>query len=90
MKTLKLLEISYASFGNSEGLRSPLGYLKRMAYVNGRANIFHYGSNRCNCVTRSVMASEVHGMIWEFYFTFIIRNLLRDVLKRMISIEAYV
>ena len=86
----KLIIISDAAFGNARGLRSQLGYLILLVDDTGAANIIHYASNRCKRVTRSVLAAEVHGLVLAFDHSFIIQDMIKEILGRTLDVEAYV
>lgn len=55
----------------------------------GNANVIQFGSNLCERVAMSVMDAEAHEIVLGFYFSFIIRYLMEEVLGRQVVIEAY-
>jgi hypothetical protein len=54
------------SFTNNKDLSSQIGYVLVLANDAGRANILHWSSTKCKRVTRSILASELYGMIHGF------------------------
>ena len=64
--TLRLLAFTDASFANNRDLSSQIGYVLVLADGTGRANILHWSSTKCKRVTRSVLASELYGMVYGF------------------------
>ena len=59
-----------ASFANNKDMSSQLGYLIMLGEEERdsdsfriRGNIVHYSSTKCKRVTRSVLASEIYGMV---------------------------
>jgi len=55
-----------ASFANAKNLKSHIGFALVLADGSDNANKIHYGSSRCKHVTRSVMASEIHDLMYVF------------------------
>lgn len=85
----RIVLMTDASFTNSRGLKYQLSYVIALADDNYKANIFHYGSNLCKRVARSLMAAEVHGLVLGFYYAYIVRELVSKILGRNVSIESY-
>ena len=90
LKTVRLVLMTDASFANAEGMKSQLGYLILMVDAAGNCNIVHYGSNRCKRVVRSVMAAEVQALVLGFDFSFVVKDLIEELLGREIKLEAMV
>lgn len=90
IEEVKLVLVTDASFANARNLRSQIGFVLMMVDNDGVANIIHYGSSRCKRVTRSIMAAEIHGLVYGFDQTYVVREALEEVLDRKISIEVYV
>ena len=65
-ESLRLLVFTDASFANNKDLSSQIGYVLVLADDAGRANILHWSSTKCKRVTRSVLASELYGMVHGF------------------------
>lgn len=63
-------------FGNTEGLKSKLGYLILMENDANDFNIVHYGRNRFHRIARSIMAEEVGALIFGFDYAFFVRYLI--------------
>ena len=61
--TLQLLVFTDALFANNKDLSSQIGYILVLADASGRANILHWSSIKCKRVTRSVLASELYGLV---------------------------
>ena len=67
----KLYIFTDGSFANNKDLTSQLGYLIVLGQETGRTrekfeiqgNIVHWSSTKCKRITRSVLASELYGMI---------------------------
>jgi hypothetical protein len=64
--SLRLLCFTDASFANNKDLSSQIGYVIVLADGANRANILHWSSTKCKRVTRSVLASELYGMVHGF------------------------
>lgn len=86
----RLVLVKDASFANTRGLRSQLGYVISTIVNWGRANIAKYDSKRCRHVTRSVFASEIHAFVLGFDFEYILQLLLQEIPGRGMKLEAYV
>lgn len=76
MDSARLTLYPHSSFANARDLRSQLGFVVILVDDQGRENKIHSGSEMCRCVTRSVMASELHSLTYGFDNKFIIQNLL--------------
>jgi hypothetical protein len=61
--TLRIIVMRDASFAYADGCMSQLGFVVSLVDGQNRANIVHYGSQRCTRVTQSVMAAQLHGLI---------------------------
>lgn len=79
-----------ASLANTQGLKIQLVFLLRMVDININENIVHYGSTRCHQVTRSVLARELHTFVTVFDTTYVVGQVLGEILGRRMEIEAYV
>lgn len=89
METAKLVLITDASFENSRGYKSQLGYIVLMKDSTGASNTIHYASARFNRVTRSVLAAEGHALVVGFDSSFIILEMLQEITGRTIDLEAF-
>lgn len=58
--------------------------------ANGKGNILNYGSNGCKRITLSFMAAEINALILGFYFAYVVPDMLRDILGRLLSTESHV
>ena len=79
-----------ASFANCDDLKSQIGFVLVLADKKNNANIVHFGSSRCKRVTRSVMAAEVHGLVYGFDSAFIEKNIIEELLGTSIPMDVYV
>ena len=66
LKTLRLIVFTDASFANNKDLSSQVGYVIVLADGKDNANVIHWSSTKCKCVTRSVLASELYAMVAGF------------------------
>lgn len=89
-ESVKIVVITYASFGNEKVLQSQLGFLILLCDEQGNANIVHNGSRRCKRVTRYVMAAEIHSLVIVFDYEFVIRDMVEDMLDKRVPLEAHV
>ena len=89
-KSLRLALFSDASFANADRLKSQLGFVVLLVDGNDKANIIHYGSSRCKRVTRSVMAAELHALVYGFDQAFVVREVFEEVLGKSIPIDGYI
>ncbi len=90
VNSLRLVLFTDASFANTENLKSQIGFVLLLADGSNRANIIHYGSSRCKRVKRSVMAAEVHGLIYGFDNAFVAKEMLREILGENLPIDGIV
>ncbi|KAK1918681.1 hypothetical protein P3342_001730 [Pyrenophora teres f. teres] len=82
--------IDHGSFANNKDLSSQLGFV--LVLVNEsidadtftiQGNVIHYSSTKCKRVTRSVLASEIYGMVNGFDIGIAIATTLRMVTDRL-------
>ncbi len=90
LDTCRLCLFTDASFANSKNFKSQIGFLLALVDGNNVANILHYGSSRCQRVTRSVMAAEIHGLLYGFDNALITKHLLRELINKDFDIHTYV
>jgi len=88
-KSVRLTLFTDASFANTDRLKSQLGFVLSLTDSNNRSNIVHYGSSSCKRVTRSVMAAELHALIYGFDNAYLVRDILEEVLQQKIEIDGY-
>ena len=77
------------SFANNQDLSSQIGYVICLAnevkfnsdnpYSKIRGNIIHWSSTKCKRVTRSVLASEIYGMVQGFDMGYCIMKTLNMI-----------
>ena len=88
--TLRLVLFTDAAFGNGEKLNSQLGFILLLVDGNNDANIIHYGSTKCRRVARSVLAAELHALIYGFDQAYLAQHIIQTILCRDIPLDAYV
>jgi hypothetical protein len=93
LSTLKLFIFTDGSFANNKDLSSQIGFIivlgtERLARDGNtfevKGNIVHWNSVKCKRVTRSVLASELYGMVGGFDNAIAISTTLRRI---MISLD---
>lgn len=89
-ETVRLALFTDTSFANADNYKSQIGFVLVLTDASGNANIIHYGSSRCKRVTRSVMAAEVHALIYGFDNAYLARDILQEILEKEINIDGYV
>ena len=87
----KLMVFVDGSFANNKDLSSQLGFV--MMLVNEstgedntftlQGNVIHYSSTKCKRVTRSVLASEIYGMVNGFDMGIAIASTLKMITERL-------
>jgi hypothetical protein len=72
LNAAKIFIFADGSFANNKNLSSQLGFLMVLAHENHlessfalTGNIMHWNSTKCKRITRSILASEVYGMVNE-------------------------
>ena len=91
LSTAKLMVFTDGSFANNKDLSSQLGYLIVLVNEsNGpegtftvRGNIIHWSSTKCKRITRSVLASELYGMVGGVDLAIAISTTLRMITERL-------
>ncbi|KAK1907589.1 hypothetical protein P3342_005916 [Pyrenophora teres f. teres] len=90
LREAKLMVFVDGSFANNKDLSSQLGFV--LVLVNEsidadtftiQGNVIHYSSTKCKRVTRSVLASEIYGMVNGFDIGIAIATTLRMVTDRL-------
>ncbi|KAI1670831.1 hypothetical protein L13192_04188 [Pyrenophora tritici-repentis] len=86
----KLIVFVDGSFANNKDLSSQLGFVLMLVNESIDANTFtiqgniiHYSSTKCKRVTRSVLASEIYGIVNGFDIGIAIATTLRIVTERL-------
>ena len=78
------------SFANNKDMTSQIGYV--IALVNEekedqvfkiKGNIIHWSSTKCKRITRSVLASEIYGLVGGFDLAYVLADTLRMITGRM-------
>lgn len=75
-----MILLADAFFENAYGTKSQLGYLLLFADKNLKCNIVHYGSNIFKRISRSVMEAEIQALVLGFDFSFLIKDLVQELL----------
>jgi hypothetical protein len=81
INTLQLLTFIDTSFANNKDLSSQIGYMLILSDGSNKANIIHWSLIKCKRVTRSVLASELYGIIHRFDIGTVIKSTLDKVLQ---------
>ena len=86
----KLMVFVDGSFANNKDLSSQLGFVLMLVNESAdtntftiRGNVIHYSSTKCKRVTRSVLASEIYGMVNGFDIGIAIATTLRIITERL-------
>ncbi|KAF7577809.1 hypothetical protein PtrM4_020490 [Pyrenophora tritici-repentis] len=86
----KLMVFVDGSFANNKDLSSQLGFVLMLVNesidVNTftiQGNVIHYSSTKCKRITRSVLASEIYGMVNGFDIGIAVATTLRIVTERL-------
>ncbi|KAF2743819.1 hypothetical protein M011DRAFT_480354 [Sporormia fimetaria CBS 119925] len=87
----KLMVFVDGSFANNKDLSSQLGFILMLVNESTdtddtftiRGNVIHYSSTKCERVTRSVLASEIYGMVNGFDMGIAIATTLRMIVERL-------
>ncbi|KAM4059823.1 polyprotein [Hirsutella rhossiliensis] len=89
----KLIVFTDGSFANNKDLSSQLGFV--IALVNEtetartkdqfgiKGNVLHWSSTKCKRVTRSVLASEIYGMVNGFDIGISLATTIRKITDRL-------
>jgi hypothetical protein len=93
LREAKLMVFVDSSFANNKDLSSQLGFILMLVNESPRTdtnntftihgNVIHYSSTKCKRVTRSVLASEIYGMVNGFDMGTTIATTLRMVTERL-------
>ena len=87
----KLMVFVDGSFANNKDLSSQLGFILMLVNESSDSkntfticgNVIHYSSTKCKRVTRSVLASEIYGMVNGFDIGIAIATTLRMVTEQL-------
>lgn len=71
-------------------MKTQLGYTLFMVDDSGRCNIVHYGRNRCQRFSRSVMDAEVQALVLGFDYSYVVKDLIEELMGRKLRLEALV
>jgi len=90
LSTAKLMVFADGSFANNKDLTSQIGYV--ICLVNEEitpesftvtGNLVHWQSSKCKRVTRSVLASEIYGLVNGFDLGYVLAETLRTIMNRL-------
>ena len=70
-----------ASFANNKDNTSQIGFIIILVDSDNRANIIYWSSIKCKRVTRSVLASELYGMVYGFDHGAVIKATIERILR---------
>lgn len=90
LETLRIMLFTDASFANNRNLKSQLGFIILLTDKHSNANVIHFGSSKCYRVTRSVLASELHALVYGFDQAYTVQNQLQEILNHDIPIDVFV
>lgn len=90
LTSVRIAMFTDSSFANADNYKSQLGFVLLLVDDSNNCNLIHYGSTRCKRVTRSVMAAEIHALMYGFDRAFITKTILEEILGRTIEIDGYV
>ncbi|KAI1387098.1 uncharacterized protein F4822DRAFT_443927 [Hypoxylon trugodes] len=89
---LRLYIFVDGSFANNRDMSSQIGYIvvlgneKPTTHDNELridGNVIHWSSTKCKRVTRSVLASEIYGMVQGFDIGYVVHHTINTVLGRL-------
>ncbi|KAI1002731.1 hypothetical protein K3495_g5473 [Podosphaera aphanis] len=90
LNTCKLFVFADDSFANNKDLSSQLGYVVILANQTCQeeefmlqGNLIHWSSTKCKCVTRSVLASEIYGMVNGFDISICLSTTLKLITDQL-------
>lgn len=76
LPTVNISRATDSSFATAEGLPSQLGYFIMLTYGAGNFNVVHYGTARCQRITRLVMSAEIDALILGLDKSYVLRDLV--------------
>ena len=79
-----------ASFANADKCTSQIGFVTCLDDGENRANIIHYGSQRCRRVTRGVMAAELLSLSYGFDQAFVAKHMAEELFGREFKLHALI
>ena len=88
--TLQLLVFTNTAFANNKDFSSQIRALLVAANANNDANILYWVFVKCKRVTRSVLASELLGMVYRFDMAHLIKTTLNLILNKDIPLVVYI
>ncbi|KAI0993781.1 hypothetical protein K3495_g14402, partial [Podosphaera aphanis] len=90
LATAKIMVFTDGSFANNKDLSSQFGFVLILANEDQigsktkvRCNLIHWSSTKCKRITRSVLASEIYGMLNGFDIGLAIASSLKMITKRL-------
>lgn len=90
LSTAKLMVFTDGSFANNSDMSSQIGYVIMLVNEDVRrdsfeikGSILHYSSTKCKRVTRSILASEIYGMVSGFDLGLALITTLKSVTKSL-------
>ena len=92
LKTARLIVFVDSSFANNRDFSSQIGFVVTLANEEANANasqfkihgnILHWSSTKCKRVTRSVLASEIYGMVDGFDIGIVLSSTLQLITDQL-------
>lgn len=83
--SLRVVFLSDASFAKVVGMNSELGFVILSADGHKCSNMVLYGSNRCQRVSRSITAAEIHAFIQAFDTGLVVPEAPDQLLNRQVD-----
>jgi len=92
LESMALYVFVDGSFANNKDLSSQIGFVivlgneranKHEKHFQLSGNIVHWQSIKCKRVTRSVLASEIYGMVGGFDAAYVLKQMLVAITKRL-------
>ncbi|RAL58350.1 hypothetical protein DID88_005767 [Monilinia fructigena] len=79
--SIKLTVFTDASFANNLDFSSQIGHVTCLVDKYDNANIIHWASIKCKRITRSVLASELYGLVFGFDVGAAIKGSINAIIK---------
>lgn len=90
LDSLQYFLFTDASFANASNGASQIGFVLCLADSSGKANIVHFGSQRCKRVTRSVMAAELLALNYGFDNAYLGKKMLEEIFELEIPLKVFI
>ena len=87
--SLRFYVCSDASFASNEDESSQLAIVALLADRHGQASVIHYKSWKCDRITRSILAAEVHAFAAAFDFSYTLQQDVNSMLRKEIPLHMF-